>query len=297
LLNTGQVASSFKLAASPASQSVSVGNSAKFIITGTTANGFTGMVTIACIQYALPGTCKANPTSFLPTAGGVSSTVTVTTTASTSVGTYTLAVTGTSGNEQFTVYPSLTVTPAPPAFGVSAPSYTTPTTVAPGQGSTAIVTVGSSGGFTGTVAFTCSVSPMPTLAPTCSLSPAQVQVTAGGQATSTLTVSTTGPTAFLVQPSLRHGGSLIYAVVFPIFGLGLMGIGFTSDGRRKKILGLVIGYVVLGGLLLQVACGGGGGSSSPGTSTPGTPAGSYTVTVVGGSGSSQHMTAVTLTVQ
>jgi hypothetical protein len=296
LLNTGQVASSFKLAASPASQTVSDWNSATLTVTGTTTNGFTGTVTLTCRLLLGEGsTCTAKPSSIIPTASGASSTVTVTTNASTVVGTYALTVTGTSGIEQFTVNASVTVTPAVPAFGVSAPAAGTPSSVMPGQPSTATVTVGSSGGFAGTVAFTCSVSPMPTLAPTCSLSPAQVPVTAGGQATSTLNINTTGPTAFLVRPSLLHGGSPIYAVVFPIFGLALMGLRFTLDGRGKKTLGLVISCLLLGSLLLQAACG--GGSSTTSTSTPGTPAGSYTVTVVGSSGSAQHETVVNLTVQ
>jgi hypothetical protein len=295
LLNTGQVASSFKLAASPASQSVSDWNSATLTITGITTNGFTGTVTLTCSLYLGEGsTCTPKPSSIVPTANGTTSTVTVTTDALTAVGTYALMVTGTSGVEQFTVNASVTVTAAPPSFSVSAPSYTMPTTVTPGQPSTATVTVGSSGGFAGTVAFTCSVSPMPMLAPTCSLSPAQVQVTAGGQATSTLTVSTTGPTASTAPASVRHGASPIYAVAFPIFGLALM--GFTLDRRGKKTVGLVISCLLLGGLLLQAACGGGGGSSST-TSTPGTPAGSYTVTVVGSSGSAQHKTVVILSVQ
>src|SRR4029077_15345271 len=99
---------------------------------------------------------------------GASSTVTVTTNASTTPGTYKLVVTGTSGNEQFTVDPSLTVKPTPPDFGVSAPSSATPSSVAAGQSATATVTAESTGGFSGTVAFTCTISPAPSLAPSCS---------------------------------------------------------------------------------------------------------------------------------
>ena len=51
------------------------------------------------------------------------------------------------------------------------------------------VTVESTGGFTGTVTFSCTVSPAPSLAPVCSLNPAEVHVTSGAQATSTLTVA------------------------------------------------------------------------------------------------------------
>jgi len=313
LLNTGKVASSFKLALSPASQTVDAGNSANFAITATTANGFTGVVTISCPQNipTLPplppgATCIANPASIIPTASGASAIVTVTTSAATDVGTYPLGITGTLGppqpfnetSEQFTVYPSLRVNPAAPDFSISAPSSTTPNPVTPGQSAKATVTVGSTGGFAGAVAFSCKVSPAPALAPVCSLNPAQGQVTNGGQVTSTLTVNTTAPTSFLTRPSLGHAAPPIYAIVFPIFGLALVGAGFTSGGRRRKrLLGLVIGSVLFGGLVFQAACAGVSSSTPVTPSTPGTPAGNYTVSVTASSGSTQHTTSLMLTVQ
>jgi hypothetical protein len=298
LLNTGQVASSFKLATSPGSQTVNVGNSAKFTITGTTANSFTGTVAISCSLYLGEGsTCTANPASIISTASGTSSTVTVTTNAAMTPGTYNLVVTGTSGSEQFTVNPSLTVKPRPPEFGVSAPSSATPSSVTPGQSATATVTAGSTGGFSGTVNFTCTVSPAPSLAPSCSFNPAQATLTSGGQATSTLTVKTTAAmAAALTPPNFGHGLAAIYAMVFPIFGVALLGMRFGSSEKRKRLLELVIGSVLFGGLVFLAACGGGSGSST-GTNTPGTPAGNYMVTVTGTSGSTQHTTSLMLTVQ
>jgi hypothetical protein len=296
LLNTGQKASSFKLAASPASQTVNAGDPTTFTVTATTANGFTGTVAIRC-PLPFAGTCTANPASIVPTSSGASSTVTVTPSVFTVVGNYKLTMIGTSGSEQFGVHPTLTVKPAQPSFSVSVPTSTTPSSVTAGQSATATVTAVSSGGFTGTVTFSCKVTPSPSLPPTCSLSPAQATLTSGGQATSTLTVTTTSATAVLIRPNIDHSFGPIYAMVFPIFGVALVGMGFSSGGRkRKKLLGVAIGSVLFAALVLQVACGGNSGGGG-GTSTPGTPAGNYTVTVTGSSGSTQHTTAVTLTVR
>jgi hypothetical protein len=121
-------------------------------------------------------------------------------------------------------------------------------------------------------------------------------LTSGGQATSTLTVNTTAATADLIRPNIDRSFSPIYAMVFPIFGVALVGMGFASGGRKKnKLLGVTIGSILFAGLILQMACGGNsGGGGGGGTSTP---AGNYTITVTGSSGSTQHTSAVTLTVQ
>ena len=70
-----------------------------------------------------------------------------------------------------------------------------------------------------------------------------------------------------------------------------MGMLLTLAPRRKKTLLLM----VVGLLLVIPACG--GGSSSGGTHDPGTPIGSYTVSVTATSGSISHSTSFNLTVQ
>lgn len=86
-------------------------------------------------------------------------------------------------------------------------------------------------------------------------------------------------------------------MLLPIGGMTLLGVGFGS--RRKKVLGVLLVFLMVSGLLFLAACGGGsssGGGGGGGTS--GTPAGNYTVTVTGTSGSlTAQTTTFTLTVQ
>jgi hypothetical protein len=293
LLNSGQAAPSFNLATSPSNQTVVAGNSVTFTVTAKSQNGFNSAVTLACKGQPTGATCTPKPASITPTTAGVNSTVTVTTSASTAVGTYIIEVTGTSGSEQISAWPSITVSPAPPDFNVSVPSAATPNSVTPGQSATAVVTLGSSGGFAGIVNLTCSVSPAVALAPMCSFSPQQIQVTGSGSATATLMIKTTGSMASLGNPPLGRAVP-IYAAIFPIFGAVLLGLRFGPRGRRKNVLpGLVMCCVLLTGLVFQTSC---GGSSSTPSDNGGTPAGNYTVTVTA-SAASQHTTALTLTVQ
>jgi trimeric autotransporter adhesin len=78
----------------------------------------------------------------------------------------------------------------------------------------------------------------------------------------------------------------------------LLGTVWMSTRNRRKMLGYCFVLLLVGGCLLQVACGGasiGGGGGGGGTG--GTPAGTYTITVTGAAGSTQQTTEVTLTVQ
>jgi hypothetical protein len=120
-----------------------------------------------------------------------------------------------------------------------------------------------------------------------------VQVTATAPATSTITISTTGPNAYLAPTDLRRGIPVLYAVMLPIFGLALLGVELRSEGKgRQKLFGLAISCVLLGGFVFQLACGGSGSSGSGGT-----PAGTYTVNVTAATGSIHHAASLTFVVQ
>jgi hypothetical protein len=100
---------------------------------------------------------------------------------------------------------------------------------------------------------------------------------------------------------LRHDPRPLYALLLPISGCAFLGIGLAAGGRRRRwLLGFLLVGLLAASLTFQVACGG-GTSSAGGRGTPVTPAGTYTVTVTGTSGSSTniltHKTSLAITVQ
>jgi len=97
----------FSLSAVPGSQTVPLGNSAKYSISVGSLNGFSSSVNL---------NASGSPTGTVPTfapatiTGSGNSTLTITTSASTPGGQYTITITGTSGSVIHSTAPSLTVT-------------------------------------------------------------------------------------------------------------------------------------------------------------------------------------------
>jgi len=81
----------------------------------------------------------------------------------------------------------------------------------------------------------------------------------------------------------------------PIGGLALLGTGFTSR-KKKRFWSFRLGFVLFSGLIFLFACGGSSSSGGGGGGQPGTPAGTYTVTVTGASGSLTHSQTVNLVI-
>jgi len=166
------------------------------------------------------------------------------------------------------------------------------TSGSPGVSATATITVTSVNGFNSQVNLACTVAPVVTEGPTCSL-PASVTPPPNITATATLTVSTTAASALLERPSDLRPSGIFYAMLMPIGGITLLGAGLGSAGsRRRKLFGFLMLGMILSGLLLMPAC---GGSSGTKTGNPGTPAGTYTVTVTGTAGSTVVTGSPTLT--
>jgi Pro-kumamolisin, activation domain len=265
----------FTLSASPTSLSVAESGSNTSTITVNPTNGFTGSVMLAA--SALPsGVTAAFGTN--PTTG----TSVLTLTASSSapiISNATVTVTGTSGSLTAPTTISLAVTP-PESYALSTVGPTQGT-IAPGGSSQATVTVTPANGYTGSVNLTCTVTSTVTFTPpqaTCSASPNPVVLTANETSppTSTLTFTTQGPSGAMI----RHA-STFYALWLPVPGLALIGLGLGSrDTRRKKLLGCLLLWIVLASLIVLPACGS-SGNGGGGGGNPGTPAGTYTLTITG----------------
>lgn len=155
------------------------------------------------------------------------------------------------------------------------------TTVSAGQSATYTITVTPLVTILGdTVTFSCSGLPPEG---SCAFSPPTL-VPGANPANSTLTLSTTGPSAALDH--VTGGGPFFFAFTLPLLGLTLAGVGRNRKLRFFGSMLVVLVFLVLPG------CRGGGGIKNLGT-----PPGQYTVTVTAATPSLTHTTQVKLTVQ
>jgi hypothetical protein len=179
----------FAVSAAPASQTVSPGNPTSYSVSVTPTGGFNGSVSLSAtgLPAGAVGTFSPNPTTG-------TSTFSVTTSASTPVGSYPVTISGTSGTLAHNTTVTLVV--SAPDFSLSA----TPTsqTVTPGNSTTYTVSVTPAAGFTGSVSLSTSGLPAGAAA---SFSPNPTA------ATSTLTVTTTTATAAGSYPVTITGTS------------------------------------------------------------------------------------------
>lgn len=124
---------------SPASQSITRGSPASYTVSLTSTGGFAGSVALSATGLPSGSAASFAPTSQPLTSGSTATSVlSVTTSASTPVGSYTLTVTGTSGKVSGSVSAGLTVNlPVVDSLTMSA----TPASVTMGAGSTAVYTI------------------------------------------------------------------------------------------------------------------------------------------------------------
>jgi hypothetical protein len=207
-------------------------------------------------------------------------------------GTSTMTLTVTNNDVTIPSPDSVQVTVTDFAIGVSPTSAT----VNRGQSATYTVTVSPQfGSFDNAVSLSCSN--LPSLS-SCSFSASSLTPGAS-DGTSTLTVSTTAPSAFLVPPLDLRDDPPLYALWLGMPGLALLGLTLVGPAPNKNLRFWLLLGVLISLLALQMACGGGGGGTTQFAppSTPGTPTGTFTITITGTSGSLQRSTTASLTLQ
>jgi len=280
----GAVAGFTVSATALAPASIAPGSSARSTVSVTPSGGFASAVMLSCSGLPTGATCTFATNPVTPGASAATSALTIATTAGTPNGSSTVTISGVSGSVTETTTVTLVVAASGSGGNFTLTANPTSQTVSPGSPGTSTITINPTGGFTGTVTLACNITTTASPAPVCSL-PASATTTA------TLTVSTTGPTA-----ALRHSSTIFYALLLPIGGMTLLGVSFGS--RRKKVLGILLVFLMASGLLFLASCSSGSSSSGGGGGGGGgTPAGNYTVTVTGTSGSLTQTTTFTLTVQ
>ena len=181
---------------------------------------------------------------------------------------------------------------ASPSFSVTATSPT-PASIGAGQSATSMITVSSQYGFKSPISFTCSVQPQVTVPPTCSL--ADITPPSDGTASGTLTIKTEAPSTTLgLLP--KHWSGIFFAAW--IAGFGFLGTLVAGRPKSRQPVLTILCLCLLGGLFFEPACGGNSSSVLTNVGSPGTPAGNYTISIVGTAGSVQVSSSpVTLTVE
>jgi len=236
----------------------------------TPTNGSFGSYNPASGLYtSTPASLAASLTTSIPTAGTYNLTATYS-----GDGNYTPVATGQSNSAQ------IVVSGATPSFTIGAIAAVTIS--APGQSGTAQVTLTPTGGFTGNVSLACAL-PAAMTESTCPTVVADI--TNSNAVTAMVTITTTAPQA--AANRVATTGMVGFGMLASVFMFAVPGL------RRKKA---PLALLLFGLVVLIVSCGGGGGGGG-GTSNPGTPAGSYTVTLTGTSGSISQTATFSVTVE
>jgi hypothetical protein len=283
LLPAASAQANFTLTMTPFSPyAVNPGGTSSASITLSALNGFNGTVDLTCQVTPQPtgysdSDCQLSPVSVTPPADA---TVTVTTPAWPAA-LYTITITGTatvSGTPYSeSAQQNLTVLAVSPDFTITVTKVVAPSSVHAGSGGWGTISVNPINGYTvpsGGVTLSCaSITPLVTIPPVCSFNPNPVMP--GENLTSTLTISTTGPTT---TGAVAHAQRW-YALWLPLPLLALAGLGARSRKRLRRACCLLVLLVAAGALLLTPAC---SSSSTTTTSTTGvTPNNTYTFTLMG----------------
>jgi len=285
--------SDFQLATTAAS--APAGQTATSTVTITPVNSYTGSVSLDCDTTSIPGvSCSFNPASPISVgAAPVQVTVSISIPANSSNNSYSIPLSAkdTSGQPQHAANISLTV-----GADFQIVALTPSLTIQAGQSAQFAFNVQPvNGTFNGAISFSCAGAPQPGL---CSFSPSSTMPPLNATDTVTMNATTTAPTASLRRPRRPLWFNFGDAFMLPLAGFvfcSSSGWDALRKRRRKKKRLLAIGLLFL--LMSLCSCGGGLVGNKSVTAHPGTPPGTYNITVTATSGSLSHPVQVTLIVQ
>ena len=176
---------------------------------------------------------------------------------------------------------TVTVVPAPPDYQVSIPNGST--TITAGQSATYNISITPQGGFNGTISFACSGLPAKS---SCSFNPPTL-TPSGSDTSTTLTIATTGQTT-------ASAHTVNVQTMAALTGIGFLGIVFLGVPTRRRRSLRLAGMMFLGLTLAFAIVSCGGHKTTP--TIPGTPPGTFSITVTATSGTTTHSSVITLTV-
>ncbi|TAM81964.1 MAG: choice-of-anchor D domain-containing protein [Acidobacteria bacterium] len=296
---TGTGNAVFTLSSNVRSSVVLIGTkSTTFTVTASAPSTFQGGISLACTT----GTCSFNPATIY---SGQSSTVTVSGLSATTANPFDFAVKGNSSGQDATV--SLTIFFADFSLSQTPPSPPLRTVTA-GNSTTYTVTVTPANGFNQVVLMGCANLPPQT---TCTYSPPGLTLNGTNPATTVVTVQTTAQQAAYLQPP-PPGGLPPWAQInfhwwiylltfFMIFAAFVVLSGRRVFGTAPMRLRASIAVLVMAASLSVLATACNDTYYGPRTTpvTTGTPANTYTITLVGtlgSDGSIKRITTVNLAV-
>jgi hypothetical protein len=243
-----------------------------------------GSVAFSCTNIS-PATCTFNP-STVPLTGG-SVTLTVTGLSQLTSDNFSFNVVGTYSGQTVTVPVQITF------MDFSLGTSTNSVSVAAGQSATYQLSVTPVNNWNMPITFSCSGLPSEA---TCSFSPLTMTNFSQSSIPVTMTITTSAASLLPAGPGSGkpEGPSPIPWSVWLAAGILFLLLARLRGRRMLAPAALVLL------MLLCVSCGGGGGSSSGGSppppSNPGTPSGTYSITVTGANPSLQRTVKVSLTV-
>ncbi len=162
--------------------------------------------------------------------------------------------------------------------------------VSPGASAQFTLTLTPQGGFSGAVQVACSGAP---LEATCT--PSESSVTLNGSSATNVTVSveTTAPSSALSRRLHPPGGKGLELVLLLV---AMGSVGALAAVRKKRTVAVL---ALLALTFLCASCGGGGTNGGPGggQANPGTPAGTYNLTISATSGDVVQSQTVSLAVE